>query len=51
VLAMEWILDGSLVGVLPPAVAFSADFAFAVPRTQRITSLEEIGKATLSESV
>jgi short subunit dehydrogenase-like uncharacterized protein len=50
VLAMERILDGSLVGVLAPAVAFGADFAFAVPHTQRFTSLEEIGQATLSVS-
>src|SRR5260221_234033 len=51
VLAMERILDGSLVGVLPPAAAFGADFALAVPHTQRFTSLEEIGQATLSQGV
>ena len=41
VLAMERILDASLVGVLAPATAFGADFALAVPHTQRFTSLEE----------
>ena len=51
VLAMERILDDSLVGALPPAVAFGVDFALAVPHTQRFTSLEEIGQATLSQSV
>jgi short subunit dehydrogenase-like uncharacterized protein len=45
VLAMERILDDSLVGALPPAVAFGVDFALAVPHTQRFTSLEEIGRA------
>ena len=47
VLAMERILDGQVVGVLPPAVAFGADFALAVPHTQRFTSLEEIKQAAL----
>jgi short subunit dehydrogenase-like uncharacterized protein len=51
VLAMERILDGSLVGALPPAVALGVDFALAVPHTQRFTSLEAIGQATLPESV
>ena len=50
VLAMERILDGSLVGVLPPATAFGADFALAIPHTQRFTSLEEISQATVSLS-
>jgi hypothetical protein len=49
VLAMERILDGSLVGALPPAVAFGADFALAVPHTQRFTSLEEIGRVPRSQ--
>src|SRR5258708_15880444 len=48
VLAMERILDGSLVGVLPPAAAFGADFALAVPHTPRFTSLQEISHSTLS---
>ncbi|MGO8946704.1 MAG: hypothetical protein ACLQUY_03370 [Ktedonobacterales bacterium] len=43
---MERILGGSLVGILPPAAAFGADFALTVPQTQRFTSLEEMSQAT-----
>jgi short subunit dehydrogenase-like uncharacterized protein len=50
VLAMEGILDGSVVGVLPPAASFGADFALTVPHTQRFTSLEEMSQATVSLS-
>jgi short subunit dehydrogenase-like uncharacterized protein len=49
VLAMERIMDGSLVGVLPPALAFGADFALAVPHTQRFASVKEISRETLSQ--
>jgi len=43
---MERILNGSLVGVLPPATAFGADFALAIPHTHRFTSLEEMSQAS-----